>query len=275
MAKLTHRASKHPKSFKKISWSRSSKTLLKIQSRFTQELAGSYRSRFYGSGIEYSDTRLYEPGDQLKHIDWRTSAKTGSLLTKIFSPEGRLQILLVINATKTFQFGSSSRLKAETLIEAVGLIGQCAMANQDNVSVILPVRSLWNVDTRTLWLGGLIHEIQSSINNSDDHFDSMIDTLLSRQASGNIIFFFDDNPSPSQETLRKIQLLGTQNDTVYIDIYDSAERDSSTLLPTASGWKAVSIDTNQVPNDIVTLHEESDILHELLKFFWKKRLSRA
>src|SRR3954468_8709183 len=76
-------------------------------------LSGQYRRHFKGQGVQFSEHRLYVPGDDIRHINWNVSARTRDPLVKIYEEERELTVFLVVDVSGSESFGSEGKLKAE------------------------------------------------------------------------------------------------------------------------------------------------------------------
>lgn len=100
-------------------------------------LSGGYRSTFRGSGLEFSDVRAYQPGDEVRRIDWNVTARTGEAFVKNYAEERELTINLIVDTSRSMDFGSGSWTKRETAAQFCALISFVAMRHQDRVGVVL------------------------------------------------------------------------------------------------------------------------------------------
>jgi len=98
---------------------------------------GEYRSVFRGQGVEFSEVRAYEPGDDVRHIDWNVTARMGHPYVKRHVEERELTLLLCIDLSGSTQFGTRSRFKADAAAEAAMLIALSAVRNNDRVGLLL------------------------------------------------------------------------------------------------------------------------------------------
>ena len=75
-------------------------------------MAGAYRSRFRGRGIDFLESRNYQPGDDIRNMDWRVTARTGRPHTKVFQEERERPVLVVLDASPSLYFGTQRVLKS-------------------------------------------------------------------------------------------------------------------------------------------------------------------
>jgi len=102
-----------------------------------ESLAGSYHSVFKGRGVEFAEVREYEPGDDVRTIDWNVSAKMGHPFVKKFTEERELTVMLVVDASASGRFGSAPSTKLETAAEIAALLAFSAIRNNDRVGLLL------------------------------------------------------------------------------------------------------------------------------------------
>ncbi len=100
-------------------------------------MSGSYRSHFKGHGVQFSEHRLYVPGDDIRHIDWKVSARTRDTLVKKYEEERELTVFLIVDVSGSQAFGSSGKLKSEVIAEIGGMLSYAAVHTGDKVGVLL------------------------------------------------------------------------------------------------------------------------------------------
>lgn len=99
--------------------------------------AGQRSSRFRGRGIDFAETRAYQPGDDIRHIDWRVTARTGRVHTKVFHEERERPILLLADLGPQTFFGTRQRLKSLAVAELTTLLLWRAYDDGDRVGALL------------------------------------------------------------------------------------------------------------------------------------------
>ncbi len=100
-------------------------------------LAGQYVSVFKGRGIEFDEVRPYVPGDEVRTIDWKVTAKLGSPYVKRFVEERQLTIMLMADISASQDFGSAQRSKRDAAAELCALLAFSATFNDDKVGLTL------------------------------------------------------------------------------------------------------------------------------------------
>ena len=99
--------------------------------------AGEYHSVFKGRGMEFAEAREYQPGDDVRHIDWNVTARVGEPFVKIFDEERELTVMLVVDASASGVFGSHQQMKGEVGVEVSALLAFSAKNNNDRVGLLI------------------------------------------------------------------------------------------------------------------------------------------
>jgi len=106
--------------------------------RMASELfSGEYHSSFKGKGIEFSNVREYQYGDDVRSIDWNTSARKHELYVKIFTEERERSLLLVVDASASMLFGSREHSKKGLALEVSAVLAFSALQNNDKVGLLV------------------------------------------------------------------------------------------------------------------------------------------
>jgi uncharacterized protein (DUF58 family) len=100
-------------------------------------LAGQYVSVFKGRGIEFDEVRPYVPGDEIRMIDWKVTARMGAPFVKRFVEERQLTLMLMADVSASQDFGSTNRSKREAAAELCALLAFSATRNDDKVGLTL------------------------------------------------------------------------------------------------------------------------------------------
>ena len=98
---------------------------------------GEYHSVFKGRGMTFSEVREYQPGDDIRLIDWNVTARTGTPFVKIFEEERELTVFLLVDVSRSGHFGTIEKFKTEIGAEIGAVLGFSAIKNNDKVGVIL------------------------------------------------------------------------------------------------------------------------------------------
>ena len=99
--------------------------------------AGDYHSVFKGRGMNFEDVREYQPGDEIRAIDWNVTARLGTAFVKKFTEERELTVMLIVDVSASGNFGSTTQSKRELAAEVACLLAFSAIRNNDKVGLIL------------------------------------------------------------------------------------------------------------------------------------------
>ena len=103
----------------------------------TETLAGQYHSVFKGQGMNFDEVREYQPGDDVRAIDWNVTARMNHPFIKKFVEERELTVMLLVDVSGSGRFGSRERSKRELAAEIASLLAFSAIRNNDKVGLIL------------------------------------------------------------------------------------------------------------------------------------------
>ena len=99
--------------------------------------AGEYQSVFKGRGMEFDEVRQYHPGDDVRSIDWNVMARTGEPYVKSYVEERELTVMLVVDVSRSGDFGTRNRFKRELAGELAAVMSFAATTNNDRVGLLL------------------------------------------------------------------------------------------------------------------------------------------
>jgi uncharacterized protein (DUF58 family) len=99
--------------------------------------AGNYHSVFKGRGMNFEDVREYQPGDEIRAIDWNVTARLGNAFVKKFTEERELTVMLIVDVSASGNFGSATQSKRELAAEVACLLAFSAIRNNDKVGLLL------------------------------------------------------------------------------------------------------------------------------------------
>ncbi len=103
-----------------------------VNSRF----AGDYRSVYKGQGMEFAEVREYQPGDEVRSIDWNVTARLQKPYVKRYVEERELTVLLLVDCSASSHFGTRTRFKDDVALEVAGVLALSALRNNDRVGVV-------------------------------------------------------------------------------------------------------------------------------------------
>ncbi|HSR50466.1 MAG TPA: DUF58 domain-containing protein [Acidobacteriota bacterium] len=99
--------------------------------------SGEYHSVFKGRGMDFSEVREYHYGDDIRNIDWNVTARSGRPYVKVFEEERELTVMLLVDVSRSGEFGSAERMKGEIAVELCALLAFSAIKNNDKVGLII------------------------------------------------------------------------------------------------------------------------------------------
>ncbi len=99
--------------------------------------SGEYHSIFKGRGMEFEEVREYQPGDDVRVIDWNVTARYGHPFVKRFKEERELTVMLLVDASSSGEFGTAQRMRGEIAAELCSVLAFSAIKNNDRVGMII------------------------------------------------------------------------------------------------------------------------------------------
>ena len=213
---------------------------LDSQQRATASKAGLQHSRFRGRGVDFLESRNYQPGDDIRTMDWRVTARSGKPHTKIYQEERERPIITMLDFNASMFFGTKVAFKSVTAARLAALIGWAAIHNNDRIGAFL-FNSKSHLDTPpTSGRSGvlrLIGELVSWTNRQPDVENELEQPELSAKGSlsialqrlrrvtrpGSLIFLISDFYSLDEDSEQHLARLRQHNDIVACQIADALE----------------------------------------------------
>lgn len=109
---------------------------LKTRGLSNQIFSGQYHSAFKGRGMAFSEVREYMPGDEIRTIDWNVTARFNQPYVKVFEEERELTVILLVDVSASYNFGSKDKLKRNLITELCAVLSFSAIQNNDKIGVI-------------------------------------------------------------------------------------------------------------------------------------------
>jgi uncharacterized protein (DUF58 family) len=103
----------------------------------TDVFAGAYHSVFKGQGVEFDEVREYQPGDDIRTIDWNVTARTGRPHIKKFIEEREMIVMIVVDASRSCHFATTQELKSKLAAEIAAVLAFSAIKNNDKVGLVI------------------------------------------------------------------------------------------------------------------------------------------
>lgn len=101
------------------------------------QMAGQYHSVFKGRGMAFAEVRQYQPGDDIRLIDWNVSARMNDVFVKLFTEEREMTVMLLVDMSASGLFGSYSQTKRDLMAEIAAILAFSAIKNNDRVGLII------------------------------------------------------------------------------------------------------------------------------------------
>jgi len=205
----------------------------KRNKKIFSSITGGYSSKFRGRGIDFQEVRAYQPGDDIRNMDWRVTARTGKPHTKLFEEEREKPVYFVVDNSASMHFGSRITFKSVIAAKAAAILAWAAAANHDRVGGIVFSDFAYHElkpqggNRGVLRLLKVISQTQcNSVLQSIQKPSKFSDTFvhLRRVARpGSQIIILSDFFSLDDETIRQTALLSRHNEIVWAFIYDPME----------------------------------------------------
>ena len=234
---------------------------------------GEYHSVFKGRGMAFSEVREYQPGDDIRLIDWNVTARNGSPFIKIFEEERELTVYLLVDISKSGEFGSQNQLKQEFGAEIASVLGFSAIKNNDKVGLILFSNDIEKYVVPKKGKSHVLRVIRELLYNepkgNKTSIKNVLDYLLKVAKRRCVVFlisdFIDDNYWSS------LKIVNRKHDLIGIRLFDPAEKllpdlgvikvrdpesDSSFWIDTSNRAEMEKL-KNQINSDFDTLNKQA------------------
>jgi len=211
------------------------KLKLNQRRRALSMLAGPNKTNFRGRGIEFEEVRNYQPGDDIRTIDWRVTARTGTAHTKIFREERERPVLVVVDQRRNMFFGSQTCCKSVLASHIAALISWSSLQNGDRVGGLVfnggehrevrPRRSRRSVLALLNHLCEFNHQLPNESGDEVFSFEDVLVDLRRIAKPGCAIFIISDFTDALQESaMEHIYQLSRHMEITAIHCSDPLER---------------------------------------------------
>jgi uncharacterized protein (DUF58 family) len=197
-----------------------------------QGVAGEYHSVFKGRGMEFAEVRPYQPGDDIRTIDWNVTARMGSPFVKKYVEERDLTVFVVVDVSGSLSFGSRALLKRELAAEIAALLAFAAVRNHDRVGAALisdRLELFLPPQRRRTHVLRLVREILERPARGATDLEQGLDAVLSTLKQRSVLFFISDFlGSPCS---RAIKAAAARHDLIVVEIVDPRDQDLPAVGP--------------------------------------------
>lgn len=194
---------------------------------------GNHHSGFRGRGMDYQESRNYQPGDDIRNMDWRVTARSGRPHTKVFQEERERPVVLFIDLNPSLFFATQGVLKSVIAARTAALLGWAAAAQGDRIGALLFNGDHYELKPRN-GHRGVLPLIHSLLEHTDPlqglatplHPASLNDALIRLRRivkPGSLVFMLSDFYAVDDDTTNHLLRLRHHNDLVAMQIVDPLE----------------------------------------------------
>ncbi len=227
---------------------------LGIARRARHSMTGAHGSRFRGRGMEFAESRIYQPGDDVRSIDWRVTARTGRPHTKLFQEERERPVILLVDLSASMFFGTRTAYKSVLAAETAALIAWAAMHGGDRVGALVAGRShhleLEPVSGRRGVLRVLraLAALSRQESNDEEQQVKLCDSLLRARhvaRPGSLLVVISDFYGLDEEAAGHLSRMRQHNDMLACWIHDRLEIEPPPpgRYGVSDGWQTATLDT--------------------------------
>ena len=190
-------------------------------------LAGQYRSTFRGRGMEFDEVREYQPGDEIRTIDWNVTARAGAPFIKRYCEERELTVLFLLDVSASGAFGTGSQSKLDVMVEMVALLMFSALKNNDKVGLLLFADDVVSFFPPRKGKSNVLRLIREMVAAEPVQRETSLDTALQFlnrvQKRRSVVFLISD--FQTEASRQALAVSNGRHDLVGITVSDPRERE--------------------------------------------------
>lgn len=193
--------------------------------KVTDVFAGQYQSVFKGVGMEFEEVREYQPGDEIRSIDWNVTARMSHPYVKKFVEERELTIILLLDVSMSCRFGTRGRIKSELAAELCSVIAFSAIKNNDKVGMLTFTNEVERFIPPRKGTKHVLRVIREAIYNTPRHKGTDVNSALehlNRVATRRAIVFVISDFF-SDDFKKMMDITNKRHDVIAVTIADPAE----------------------------------------------------
>jgi len=206
--------------------------------------AGQYKSVFRGRGMEFDEVREYQPGDDVRSIDWNVTARTGTPFVKRFCEERELTIMFAIDASASGAFGSVERSKLDMVVEVAAMLMFSALKNNDKVGLVTFCDTVLSYYPPRKGKANALHLIRELISVEPvarpTSLEAALEFLSRVQKRRAVVFLISDFLAPQAK--EAIALCNARHDLIAVTVTDPREQ----ALPDVGFVSLVDAETGRI-----------------------------
>jgi len=187
--------------------------------------SGEYHSVFKGRGMEFAEVREYEPGDEIRSIDWNVTARLGRPYIKRFIEERELTVILMADVSASGHFGTVNQMKSEITAEICALLAYAAIQNNDRVGLLMFTDQIEKYIPPKKGRTHILRVIREVLYNQPGHTGTdltqaleYLNRLLTRRS---IVFILSD--FLTEDYMKPLRVASKRHDVVAVTITDPRE----------------------------------------------------
>ncbi|MDQ5940439.1 MAG: hypothetical protein QG632_165 [Candidatus Dependentiae bacterium] len=224
------------------------------------DMSGDFSSAFRGSGLEFAHIRNYELGDEIRSIDWKSSAKMNRLMVKEFVQERERTVMVMLDISASLTTGSQEALKETYARNVAACLAMMAQNTNDKIGILVfadKVLKYLPPQKGATYSAQLVYELLSagSQTKGPGNFEAALKHIASLRLRNAIVFVVSDWITELEGTTALLSYLGSKNEAVAVRIIDPRERS----LPTVGIIPALDPETG----DVVLLNTSGSAGREL------------
>lgn len=243
----------HPTLAELMQWQTSARKLQLRHYRYTgTSLAGNHLSPLKGRGMDFRETRRYQPGDDIRHMDWRVTARTGKPHTKMYQEEKERPVFFALDFNPGMFFGTRKTFKSTLAMHLTAILAWVALQNGDRVGGIISAKDFHLEIKPKGRLAGLLPLLKALVSLSlpttysqpQDLLPGLLKRVIALAPPGSLIMIISDYQSLSPETHYQLSYLSQHHDVIANIIQDPLELNlpSTTAYTLSDGQQDLTID---------------------------------
>jgi uncharacterized protein (DUF58 family) len=201
---------------------------IKIQTKrmMHNALVGDYLSAFRGTGLEFHQIRAYQEGDDIRSIDWKSSAKLNNIMVKEFVEHRERTILVALDTSRSLFYGSRDQLKHEVAQDIAAALVCIGQENKDNIGLLLfndTVHQAHQPKKGSIHASNLLNSIYTAPITGGTNIRMLCDHLLKHPHRNAVLFIISDWLIDTTEALTRFNTLAKVYDIIIIQVTDPCE----------------------------------------------------
>jgi len=245
------------------------KIILKTKKQVYGDMLGNNASLFQGEGFEFSELREYIYGDDIRKIDWKTTAKLGKPFVKVYKEERELNVVVVSLLSGSTYFGTVKQ-KSEVISEIVATLGFSAVKNSDIFSHMVFADKMYSYSKPSKKLFSIHKAVEDVVEfdslGKEANYEALVETLINRLKKKALLFIISDFVGDIN-----LKLLAKKHDIFAVIVRDKFEENPSELgflrlidMETKQSFEG-DINSSTLKNYTKALHDNDEKLYKQFK----------